>query len=157
MSTPANRNAAVPTTAPSAVPATVPPGSAPATFDRAAYATTTPSPVAGPLGWVLVLAAGIGLMLASWTIYPTDYDGMWAGYRDGLIATVAVIAALALRSSLAGRVSLAVLALCGLLLVLFAVFLDNTHVVFVSELAAGIVLLVGTALQAGGARRVTAR
>ncbi len=49
------------------------------------------------------------------------------------------------------------LGLCGILLVLFGVFLDNSTVVFVSEVVAGGVLLAGTGLIAAGERRLTAR
>ena len=120
----------------------------PATYEPAA-----PVPVVAPFGWILALAAGIGLILATWMVYPIDYDGMWAGYRDGLIGTVVVLAALWLNTSLPKPPALGLLGLCGVLLVLFAVFLDDSHIVFVSELAAGVVLLVGTGLQAAGGRR----
>jgi hypothetical protein len=108
--------------------------------------------VAAPFGWALVVTAGIGLLLSSWALYPNDYDGMWAGYRAGLIGTVVLVAAMALRSTLPKRPSLGLLGLCGVLLVLFAVFLAEGTEVFVTELVAGIVLLIGTALQASTAR-----
>jgi hypothetical protein len=112
-----------------------------------------PVPVVGPLGWVLTLAAGIGLILATWVLYPGDYDGMWAGYRDGIIGTVVILAAMVLNTSLPAKPALGVLGLCGVLLVLFAVFLDDSTKVFVTELTAGIVLLVGTGMQASASRR----
>jgi hypothetical protein len=118
-----------------------------------AYTPATSVPVVEPFGWILALAAGTGLLLATWMLYPIDYDGMWAGYRDGLIGTVVIIAALALRTSLAPRPSLALLGLSGILLVLFALFLDNPHKVFVTEIGAGVLLLVGTGLQAAAGRR----
>ena len=111
-----------------------------------------PVPVVGPLGWALVLASGIGLILASWLIYGTEYDGMWAGYRDGVIATVVVIVAMALNTTIPKPPLLGVLGLAGILLVLFAVFLDNETKIFVSELVGGVVLLVGTGLYASGRR-----
>jgi hypothetical protein len=117
------------------------------------YEPAAPVPVVAPFGWLLVLSSGIGLILATWMLYPLDYDGMWAGYRDGIIGTVAVLAAMWLRSSLPPQPALGLCGLGGILLVLFAVFLDNPHVVFVSELSAGIGLLVGTGLQAAGGRR----
>ena len=126
---------------------------------RASVSTTTtsgapgaPVRVAAPFGWALVVTAGIGLLLSSWALYPNDYDGMWAGYRAGLIGTVVLVAAMALRSTLPKRPSLGLLGLCGVLLVLFAVFLAEGTEVFVTELVAGIVLLIGTALQASTAR-----
>jgi hypothetical protein len=124
----------------------------PAASTPVPYTPAAPVPVVAPLGWILALAAGIGLLLATWAIYPDDYEGMWAGYRDDLIGIVVVIAALALRSSLPKRPAVGLIGLCGALLVLFAVFIDDGAVVFVTELAAGVVLLLATALQAGSAR-----
>ena len=111
-----------------------------------------PVPVVAPLGWVLILVSGIGLILASWLLYGNGVDGMWAGYRDGIIGTVVVLAAMALNTTLPKKPTLGLLGVCGILLILFAVFLDNETVVFVSELVAGIVLLVGVGLFASGRR-----
>lgn len=114
----------------------------------APYTPVEPAPVAGPFGWILLLAGGIGLILATWLLYPIDGEGMWAGYYDGVIATVVVLAAMALNTSLPDKPALGLTGLAGVLLVLFAVFLDNTTRVFVSELVFGIVILVGTGLRA---------
>ena len=111
-----------------------------------------PVSVVGPLGWVLVLASGIGLILATWLLYPIDYDGMWAGYRDGIIATVVVIAAMALNTTLPKRPILGLLGICGILLVLFGVFLDNPTEFLLAEVVAGAVLLAGTGMIAAGNR-----
>jgi hypothetical protein len=105
-----------------------------------------------PFGWVLILASGIGLILATWLIYGTEADGMWAGYRDGIIGTIVVLAAMALNTTLPKQPTLGLLGVCGILLILFAVFLDNETTVLVSELVAGIVLLIGTGLYASGRR-----
>jgi len=129
-----------------------PSGSSVPAVPAAPAAPLEPVPVLAPFGWFLILAAGIGLLLATWLLYPIDYDGMWAGYRDGLIATVVLVAAMALNSSLSKRPILGVLGLCGILLVLFGVFLDNSHVVFLSEVVAGAVLLAGTGMYAAGNR-----
>jgi hypothetical protein len=111
-----------------------------------------PIPVMAPLGWALILVAGIGLILASWLLYGTSAAGMWAGYRDGIIGTVVVLAAMALNSTLPKQPVLGLLGVCGILLILFAVFLDNARVVFISELVAGIVLLLGVGLFTSGRR-----
>jgi hypothetical protein len=116
------------------------------------YSPAAPVPVVAPFGWLLVLTAGIGLVLATWTIYPIDYDGMWAGYRDGIIGTVAIIAAMSLRTSLPAVPALVVIGVCGVAAVLFAIFLDNPTEVFVSELVAGILMIVGAAFQASSLR-----
>lgn len=118
----------------------------------APVAAREPVPVLAPFGWILIMGAGIGLILATWLLYPNDHAGMWAGYRGGFIATVAVVAALALNTSLPKRPILALLALCGFLLVLFGVFLDNSTEVLVSEVVAGGLLLAGTACYVSGHR-----
>jgi hypothetical protein len=131
-----------------------PRSSVPATYTGVPQQTSSgPVPVVGPLGWALILAAGIGLLLATWVLYPIDYDGMWAGYRDGLIGTVVLICALWLNTSLPARPALAVIALAGVLSILFGVFLDNSTSVFVTELAAGVALVAGAALYGAGSRR----
>lgn len=117
-----------------------------------APAASGPVPVMAPLGWLLILSAGTGLILASWLLYGASASGMWAGYRDGIIGTVVVLAAMGLNSSLPKQPLLGLCGLAGILLVLSAVFLDNETAVFVSELVAGIVLLVGVGLYASGRR-----
>jgi len=111
-----------------------------------------PVPVVAPLGWVLILVSGIGLIMATWLLYGTGYDGMWAGYRDGVIGTIVVLGAMGLNSSLPKQPILGLLGVAGILLVLFAVFLDDETVIFVSELVAGVVLLLGVGLYASGRR-----
>lgn len=111
-----------------------------------------PVHVVGPFGWVLILASGIGLILATWLLYPLDAEGMWAGYRDGFTATIVVVCAMALTSSLPKRPIIGILGIAGILLVLFGVFLDDSHVIFLSEVIAGAVLLAGTGMYAAGHR-----
>ncbi|WP_133058890.1 MULTISPECIES: hypothetical protein [unclassified Nocardioides] len=134
-----------------ATPVRRPSASVPAT-PTSGYTPAAPVPVVAPFGWILALSAGIGLVLATWVLYPIDYDGMWAGYRDGIIGTLVIIAAMWLRSSLPAAPALGLIGLCGVAAVLFAVFLDNSTKVFVAELAAGIVMLVSAAFQASALR-----
>jgi hypothetical protein len=117
-----------------------------------APAASGPVPVMAPLGWLLILSSGIGLILASWLLYGAEASGMWAGYRDGIIGTIVVLAGMGLNSSLPKQPLLGICGVAGILLILFAVFLDNENAVFVSELVAGIVLLVGVGLFASGRR-----
>ena len=107
-------------------------------------------PVVAPFGWFLILSAGIGLIAATWLLYGGDAAGMWAGYHDGMIGTAAVLAAMALRTSLPQAPALGLVALCGIVLILLAVFRDNQTAIFVSELVAGIGLIVGAGLYASG-------
>lgn len=117
----------------------------------AAHPTPVESvPVLAPLGWFLILVAGFALLASTWMLYPTDYDGMWAGYRDSVIGVVVLICAMWLNTGLAKAPALALVALSGILTVLFAVFLDNPTRVFVAEIAFGVLMLVGVALYGGG-------
>ena len=118
----------------------------------ATYTPAEPVHVVGPGGWLLILVGGIGLILSSWLLYPIDYDGMWAGYRDGIIGTVVVLAAMALNTSLPDKLFLGLTGLAGVLAVLFAVFLENPTRVFVPELVFGVIILVGTGLRAASGR-----
>ena len=129
-----------------------PSGSSVPAVPAAPAAPLEPVPVVAPFGWLLILSSGIGLILATWLLYPIDYDGMWAGYRDGVIATVVVVCALALNTTLPKRPILGLLGLCGILLVLFGIFLDNPTKVLIAEVVSGAVLLAGTALYASGHR-----
>jgi hypothetical protein len=135
MSTPAKR----PEAATPAVPA------APA-------APLEPVPVVRPFGWMLIVVSAVAVILATWLLYGVDAEGMWAGYRDGFIATVVLVCAMALNTSLPKRPFLGIIALAGILLILFAVFLENTTEVFVSELAGGVMMLAGAILYGAGDR-----
>ncbi len=121
-------------------------------LDPGAQVPSGPVPVMAPLGWAVILVSGIGLILATWLLYGTEYEGMWAGYRDGIIGTIVVLAAMALNTTLPKQPALAVVGVCGILLILFAVFLDDETAIFVSELVAGVGMLLGVGLYASGRR-----
>ncbi|MET1132956.1 MAG: hypothetical protein ABWX60_06000 [Aeromicrobium sp.] len=111
-----------------------------------------PVPVMSPLGWLLILGSGATLILGSWLLYGTESVGMWAGYHDGIIGTVVVLAGMGLNTSLPKQPLLGICGLAGILLILFAVFFDYpTHVVVI-EMVAGIGLLLGVGLYASGRR-----
>ncbi|HEY0951982.1 hypothetical protein [Nocardioides sp.] len=140
MATPVQRTSHVPTH-----PAATEPGLEPTAAE--------PVPVVAPLGWLLALSGGVGLLLATWLVYPTDYDGMWAGYVGSIVGTVVLLAAMVLRTSFPARPAIGVIGLSGVLLVMLGVFRDSSHAVLVTELAAGIVLLLATGLLAAGSQR----
>lgn len=139
MATPVQRTSHVPTT--SAAPSAT------------ATAPVEPVHVVAPFGWVLAIAGAVGILLATWLVYPLDDDGMWAGYRGSALGTVALIGAMWLRSSLPAKPAIGLIGLSGVLLVLFGAFLDNPHRVLVSELSAGAVLLLAAGLLAAGSSR----
>lgn len=112
-----------------------------------------PVPVVAPLGLVLIVLASVGIIIATWTLYPIDATGMWAGYRDGFMATIALACAMALPTTLPAKPFLGVIALCGALMVFLAVFLDDPTTIFVTELVGGGVLIAGALLYGAGSRR----
>lgn len=103
-----------------------------------------------PFGWILILATGIGLVLASWLLFGTTEAGMWAGYRVGFIGMIVILAAMALNTSLPKQPTLGLVGLLGIGLILFSVFIDQGHTVFVTELVGGGLLVVGSGLYASG-------
>jgi drug/metabolite transporter (DMT)-like permease len=111
-----------------------------------------PVQVVKPFGWLLIVAAGVGMILATWLVYGVEADGMWAGYRDGFTATVVLACAMALNTTVPKRPFLGIIALAGILLILFAVFLENSTAVFVSELVGGALMLVGAICYGAGDR-----
>lgn len=111
-----------------------------------------PTPVAAPTGWLIALLAGCSVVFATWYIYPHDADGMWAGYRGGMVATVIVLAAFVLRTRVARAAALTAIGLGGALLVLFAFVYDDTTSIFVTELGGGVLAILGALLAAVGRR-----
>ncbi|MBZ5738985.1 hypothetical protein [Nocardioides mangrovi] len=109
-----------------------------------------PVPVVAPAGWMLILVSGIGMVLASWTLFGVEASGMWAGYRVGFIGTVVIICAMLLNTSLPAKPTLGLLGLLGILTVLFGVFIDQGKTVMLTELIGGAALLVGTGLYGAG-------
>ena len=111
-----------------------------------------PVPVVRPFGWILIVAAAGNDGNRTWLIYGTEAEGMWAGYRDGFTATVVLVCAMGLNTTLPKRPLLGIIALAGILLILFAVFLDNSTAVFVTELVGGAAMLAGAILYGAGDR-----
>ena len=115
-----------------------------------AAAATQPAPVLAPLGWVVVLVASSFAVFATWYLFPIDAEGMWAGYRTGMVATAAVLLALALRTSLPRTPVVALIGLCGALLVLFALVYNTTTAIFVTEIGGGVAIVLGAVMCALG-------
>ena len=115
-----------------------------------------PVHVVGPFGWVLIMAAGIGPDPGDLAALPASTPrACGPATATASSRRSCVLAAMALRTSLPKQPMLGLLGLCGILLVLFGVFLDNSTEVFVSEVVAGVVLLAGTGLYAAGRARLT--
>lgn len=101
----------------------------------------------GPLGWLLVTAASPLLLLASWNLYPDGPGGMKAGFRDLGIALVVFFASCFLRCGVRRGPWLLTTGVAGAALVLEGTFLRAASAVTTCEVLAGIVILIGTALQ----------
>ena len=84
--------------------------------------------------------------------------GVTVNWRSSLAGAAAAVGALAVIVGIFGTALVqfvpieALRLVVGILLILFAVFLDDTTAVFVSELVAGIGLLVGVGLFTSGRR-----
>lgn len=124
--------------------------SVPAPATAAATGPVGPVPVVAPLGWLVILSAGIGLVLASWLLFGVEASGMWAGYRVGFIGTIAIAAAMALNTTMPAKPALGLIGLCGIILVICGVFVDQGTTVMITELVGGAGLLVGAGLYVSG-------
>lgn len=111
-----------------------------------------PTPVVAPTGWLVSLMAGVLVVLSTWYIYPHTADGMWAGYRGGMVATVIVLASFILRTRVARPLALGLIGLGGAALVLFAFVYGDTTSIFVTELGGGVLAVLGALLAAVGRR-----
>ncbi|MEI5675158.1 MULTISPECIES: hypothetical protein [Nocardioides] len=117
-----------------------------------AAAAYEPVPVLAPFGWLLTLSAALLVVFSTWFIYGHDADGMWAGYRGGMVATAVVLATFALRTRMSPTPAIGVIGLGGALLILFALVYDDTTSIFVTELGGGVLILLGALLVAAGRR-----
>ncbi|NPC96419.1 hypothetical protein [Nocardioides sp. zg-DK7169] len=127
----------------------------PAKAETTTYVPVEPlPPVVAPLGWVIALSGSIALMLCAWLIFPNDHDGMYDGYRSSILATVALMAILALKVDIARIPLLVITGLCGLASLLAGIFDDATTGTMVSEIAGGITLLLGVAMMASSPKDI---
>lgn len=131
------------------LPVSRPEASTPATPETVTQQPyVAPPPVAGPLGWALALGAATALLLSSWMLYSTATpDGMWSGYISQSFALVIILAALSLKVDLPAAPAIGVLFLCGIGLVLVGIFANSSTTVMVSDLSAGIVVLIAATLR----------
>lgn len=109
-----------------------------------------PAPAIAPFGGLLIMLAGFTVVLSTWYMYPHTADGMWAGYRGGMVATAIVLASFVLRTSVGHAAARAVAGLGGALLILFALVYDDTTTIFVTELGGGLLVILGVLLHAAG-------
>jgi hypothetical protein len=111
-----------------------------------------PVPVLAPFGWMVVLLSAILVVLSTWFVYQNDADAMWAGYHDGMVATVVVLLSFVLRTRVGHGPALVGIGLGGALLVLFSLVFDYGRIEFVTELGGGVLILLGALLSASGRR-----
>ena len=99
------------------------------------------------LGWVVSMAAGLGVVIASWTVFLLDAPDMWAGYWASLLGTIIVLADLGVRTSLPRVPLLAAIGLSGGVLLILGITQGwGTHAT-VSLVAAGAAAIVGAGMQ----------
>ena len=107
----------------------------------------TPAEAVSSLGWLVMTVGAIGMLLSSWILFGAQADGMWAGYRCEPLAMIVLLAALALRSSLAKVPSIGIGFVCGIALVLFGALVDDPIRIVLPEILFGLTIIVGSALQ----------
>lgn len=111
-----------------------------------------PVPVLAPLGWLVVLMSASLVVISTWYMYGTAAEGMWAGYRDGMVATAVVLLSFVLRTRTGHGPALLGIGLGGALLILFALVYDDTTAMHVTQLGGGVLILLGALLSASGRR-----
>lgn len=99
------------------------------------------------LGWVLVLLSAVSALLGSWMMFPKDAVGMSAGYWVSLLATIALVAAVWLRSTLAAAPAIGVTLLAGLAMTLLGVLMDYPTTVAAVMASGGVGIALGALMQ----------
>lgn len=110
-----------------------------------------PAPLepARDLGTLIALLSATGALLGSWTLFPHDAVGMWAGYWVSGSATVAVLGCMWLRSTLPTAAGVAFTALSGGVLAFVGALGDRPAPITAVMVAGGAGITVGALLQAG--------
>lgn len=101
-------------------------------------------------GWGLVLGSGAAVLGFSWTLFPLDNGGMWAGYWCSLLGTIVLMAGLGLRTSLPRLPLLATAGGSGALLILVPLLRDWGTFATTTMVIGGAVVILGAGL--AGAR-----
>ncbi|GAA4687856.1 hypothetical protein [Nocardioides nanhaiensis] len=99
------------------------------------------------LGWVLVVLSATSALLASWMMFPKDAVGMSAGYWVSLLATIALVAVVWLRSTLPAAPAIGVTLLAGLGMTLLGVLMDYPTTVAAVMAAGGVGIALGALMQ----------
>jgi hypothetical protein len=95
---------------------------------------------------VTVTSAAVALS-GSWALFPNDAAGMWAGYWVSTCATIAVLGAMWLRTSLPVAPAVAGIAMAGGVLLLLGAVRDQPTAVSVTMLAGGSGIVLGALMQ----------
>lgn len=99
------------------------------------------------LGWVLVVLSSTAALLASWTMFPKDAVGMSAGYWVSLLATIALVAVVWLRSSLPAGPAIGATLVAGLVMTLLGALMDYPTTIAVVMASGGVGIAIGALLQ----------
>jgi len=101
------------------------------------------------IGWLITVLAASAALWGSWTLFPYDAVGMWAGYWVAGCATVAIPGAMWLRTSLPRSLGVTVTALSGGVLLLLGALRDYPTAIRTVMVAGGAGIILGAVLQAG--------
>ena len=101
------------------------------------------------IGWLITVLAASAALSGSWTLFPNDAVGMWAGYWVTGCATVAILGAMWLRTSLPRSLGVTVTALSGGVLLLLGGLRDHPTAISTVMVAGGAGIILGAVLQAG--------
>jgi hypothetical protein len=104
------------------------------------------------VGWLVTVASAAGALWASWGLFPNDEVGMSGGYWVSLCATLAILGAMWLRTSLPVAPAVTAIAGAGGVLLLLGAVRDQPTAIGVTMLAGGAGIVLGAALQTGSRR-----
>lgn len=100
------------------------------------------------IGWVLIVAASSGVMLAAWMLFGLEADGMWAGYWASMLGSFALLGACLLRTTLPAAAGLALTGANGAGLILVGIVQGYSAIITIPLIAGGALIVAGTALTA---------
>lgn len=101
-------------------------------------------------GWGLLVGAGSIVLGFSWTLFPLDNPGMWAGYWCSLLGMFVLLAGLGLRTRMGRLPLLATAGGSGALLVIIPLLRDWGTWATTTMVIGGAIVILGTVL--AGAR-----
>jgi hypothetical protein len=104
-----------------------------------------------PLPWLVLVLASVGLLIASWNVFPTnDEGGMWATNLIGVLATIGLFCAAWLNSSLPKAAGIGFAVLAGIAAILIGA-LANADSTLITVFCCGCGALIAAGAAASAA------